>query len=212
MSIGCLSSESEGFSNAILEYMATGLPVVATDVGGTPELVVDERDGTFRRALTEQHAPLQAVGHGEQQNGLQVGVDKVAQTAQKLGIETPLETSGAKYSIQGGPFQPYNPALVLGGLETGVTPLEMATAYATLANDGEYHEPYYIDRIEDREAILAAVRSTLDREAEFARPPAWRLSGWTNQRVAAKGFLTKTASDERITVSSLRVLGSTCTD
>jgi hypothetical protein len=35
----------------------------------------------------------------------------------------------------------------------------------------------------DREAIWAAVRSTLEREAEFARPPAWRLAGWTNQRV-----------------------------
>jgi membrane peptidoglycan carboxypeptidase len=32
-----------------------------------------------------------------------------------------------------------------------VTPLEMATAYATLANDGEYHEPYFIDRVEDRD-------------------------------------------------------------
>jgi L-malate glycosyltransferase len=39
MSIGCLSSSSEGFSNAILEYMAAGLPVVATDVGGNREAI-----------------------------------------------------------------------------------------------------------------------------------------------------------------------------
>lgn len=39
MCLGCLSSESEGFSNAILEYMAAGLPVVATDVGGNAEAV-----------------------------------------------------------------------------------------------------------------------------------------------------------------------------
>jgi glycosyltransferase involved in cell wall biosynthesis len=39
MSVGCLSSESEGFSNAILEYMAAGLPVVATDVGGNSEAI-----------------------------------------------------------------------------------------------------------------------------------------------------------------------------
>jgi glycosyltransferase involved in cell wall biosynthesis len=36
-----LSSDWEGMSNAILEAMAAGLPVVATAVGGTPEVVVD---------------------------------------------------------------------------------------------------------------------------------------------------------------------------
>ena len=41
MEVGCLSSLNEGFSNAILEYMATGLAVVATDVGGNSEAVID---------------------------------------------------------------------------------------------------------------------------------------------------------------------------
>jgi glycosyltransferase involved in cell wall biosynthesis len=36
-----LSSVAEGFSNAILEYMAAGRPVVATDVGGVREAVQD---------------------------------------------------------------------------------------------------------------------------------------------------------------------------
>jgi glycosyltransferase involved in cell wall biosynthesis len=37
--IGVLCSDREGLSNAILEYMACGLPVVATSVGGNTELV-----------------------------------------------------------------------------------------------------------------------------------------------------------------------------
>ncbi|MEK7405622.1 MAG: glycosyltransferase [Acidobacteriota bacterium] len=41
MAVGCLCSTSEGFSNALLECMAAGLPVVATAVGGNPEAVED---------------------------------------------------------------------------------------------------------------------------------------------------------------------------
>ncbi len=40
--IGILCSDKEGLSNAILEYMSHGLPVVATRVGGNPELVTED--------------------------------------------------------------------------------------------------------------------------------------------------------------------------
>lgn len=45
VSVGVISSDSEGLSNAIMEYMARGIPVVATDVGGNPELVLDGKTG-----------------------------------------------------------------------------------------------------------------------------------------------------------------------
>ncbi len=44
LDIGVLCSDREGLSNAILEYMACGLPVVATDAGGNSE-IVDESNG-----------------------------------------------------------------------------------------------------------------------------------------------------------------------
>jgi glycosyltransferase involved in cell wall biosynthesis len=40
-----LTSKAEGFSNSILEYMAAGRPVVATDVGGAREAIVDAETG-----------------------------------------------------------------------------------------------------------------------------------------------------------------------
>jgi glycosyltransferase involved in cell wall biosynthesis len=43
--ISVLASHQEGFSNAIIESMAAGLPVVATDVGGNGEAVVDGEAG-----------------------------------------------------------------------------------------------------------------------------------------------------------------------
>jgi len=43
--VGMLPSLSEGFSNAILEYMAVGIPTVATNVGGNSEQIVDGETG-----------------------------------------------------------------------------------------------------------------------------------------------------------------------
>lgn len=45
MQVACLSSATESFSNAILEYMAAGLPTVATDVGGNAEAIEHEVTG-----------------------------------------------------------------------------------------------------------------------------------------------------------------------
>ena len=42
-----LPSLAEGISNTILEAMASGLPVVATNVGGNPDLVVEEETGVL---------------------------------------------------------------------------------------------------------------------------------------------------------------------
>ncbi len=43
--IGVLSSHSEGLSNSVIEYMAAGIPVVCTNVGGNSELVEHNKNG-----------------------------------------------------------------------------------------------------------------------------------------------------------------------
>ena len=47
LDIFALPSRAEGISNTILEAMASGLPVVATDVGGNPELVAAGETGAL---------------------------------------------------------------------------------------------------------------------------------------------------------------------
>ncbi|MEZ5342759.1 MAG: transglycosylase domain-containing protein, partial [Acidimicrobiales bacterium] len=58
--------------------------------------------------------------------------DAVVEVAEKLGISTPLDSVLS---------------LPLGVKE--VHPMEMASAYASFANDGIYNKPYYVERIED---------------------------------------------------------------
>lgn len=54
LAVFVLPSLSEGTPVTILEAMATALPVVATAVGGVPQLVLDRQTGM----LTESHDPL----------------------------------------------------------------------------------------------------------------------------------------------------------
>jgi penicillin-binding protein 1A len=63
---------------------------------------------------------------------LDVGPDNVCKTAKLLGITTKLDC----YPAEG-----------LGGLRLGVTPLEMASAYATLAAGGVRHRPTAIAKV-----------------------------------------------------------------
>jgi penicillin-binding protein 1A len=61
-----------------------------------------------------------------------VGPEAVIQTARRCGITSPLEPV---YSVALGTF--------------GVSPLEMAAAYATFASGGVRHAPYWIRHVED---------------------------------------------------------------
>lgn len=53
--ISVLPSHSEGLSNTLLESMAAGIPTVATNVGGNPELVKDHINGILIPVKSPEH-------------------------------------------------------------------------------------------------------------------------------------------------------------
>ncbi len=68
------------------------------------------------------------------QMALDVGAEQIVDVAHRMGITSEINA---------------NPAIALGGLTIGVSPMEMASAYATLANEGEYVQPTIITRVTD---------------------------------------------------------------
>ena len=93
--------------------------------------------------------------------------------------------------------QDYVPAAALGGLTTGVSPVEMAAAYSALENDGYYRVPTCIVKIMDSEGneiISDAMETKQIYQSNAARMMTETLTG-VIKRGTAKGLgLTNTVS------------------
>jgi len=96
----------------------------------------------------EQHGPVAladavvySVNTAFAQIGVAVGPDKIAHVARRLGIDVDRAM---------GPAETRGPAVALGGLSNGVSPVEMASAYGAFAAGGSHAPPYLIDRVVDR--------------------------------------------------------------
>ncbi len=82
--------------------------------------------------ITLARATLSSDNSVYQQLALDIGPEKVKQTARDMGIKSKLNGY---------------PGEVLGGLEQGVSPLEMANAYATIASGGWRSRPKAITKV-----------------------------------------------------------------
>lgn len=109
--------------------------------------------------------------------GQVVGLQRVADTARRMGITTPLNAGALSMPI--GAFE--------------VLPLDMAAAYATLANDGIYNEPYFIESITGPDGNVLYQHAPNSRRA-VSRQTA-RLAAQVLESNVQSGTGTRAAND-----------------
>ncbi len=95
--------------------------------------VVSNSEGSGRGAMTVEAATWSSVNTVYARIAWGVGASKIVKVAKKMGIDTKLSAY---------------PSIALGA--QNVTPLEMASAYGTLANDGVHNDVVFITKVEDR--------------------------------------------------------------
>jgi glycosyltransferase involved in cell wall biosynthesis len=84
-----LNSSYEGFPHVVLEAMSAGLTVVATAVGGTPELVLDGKNGILLAPHNNESRTtklLQILSSVEERQRLIAGAQRTLQRFQSLGM------------------------------------------------------------------------------------------------------------------------------
>lgn len=108
-------------------------PIKLTVAGGDPWKVTGAGGGR-RGPMRLREATERSVNSVFAQLVMEVGPQEVVRTAKRMGIKQPIRPV---------------PAIALGGHEEGVSPLEMASAYSTLAASGTYREPHGILEVRD---------------------------------------------------------------
>ncbi len=157
----------------LVAALENGMQTNDTILGSSPCVIPDpgSEEGVWKPAnveggssgtLTLTDATVSSVNCAYARLVKLVGPDKVVDVAHRMGVTNHLE--------------PYL-SLTLGAQD--VTPLQMASAYATLAADGEYHSPYVVDRVEDREGNVI-----FRNQAKAERAISTQVARQTNEVLA----------------------------
>jgi penicillin-binding protein 1A len=103
------------------EWASKQKEFIVPNTHGQERFVVHNDEGNYTGENTLTGATAFSDNSIYAEVGLKVGTKNIARLAHRMGITTPLST---------------NPAMTIGGLTTGVTPIDMAHAYETIAHDG----------------------------------------------------------------------------
>ncbi len=134
-------------SRYVSEPLSIPMPADAQE----PYYTVANYEDEYRGPITLEEAMKQSDNAVHVQLAQDLGIENVVDMAQRLGIESEIDA--------------YLPTAI-GGLRQGVTPLEMASAYATFANQGIRMEPYLVEKVVREEGGEEVVVSEHKLEGE----------------------------------------------
>src|SRR4051794_3816616 len=126
-------------------YDGSSPKTLALPGGGAPWKVNNAEPGKGTMSLTE--ATVNSVNAVFAQLVVDVGVQQFADTAYAMGITSPLGITADGHPCKRGASCYIPPAAAIGGLREGGNPLEMASAYATLADGGVRNQPTAIAKV-----------------------------------------------------------------
>jgi penicillin-binding protein 1A len=137
-----LAALEKGYS---IDDTLDGQSPCAVKFPGDDDLVshpINNDEGKGGGVLTLLNATAQSTNCAYVRLAHEVGLPNVASMASALGITTNLALGPGVYP----------PSMVIGS--EAVPPIEMAAAYATVADNGVYHTPTFIDHIVDRSGAI----------------------------------------------------------
>lgn len=116
-------------------------------------------DGQFLGyPITLKHAFARSINTIAVQLAQQVGIPEIVKYAHLLGIKTPLEEQ---------------PSLCLGSSDVSL--LELVNSFATVVNEGMYHDPILVTRIEDRSGKVIYENKT-EQKRVIPYETAWLMT------------------------------------
>ncbi|MCL1987777.1 MAG: transglycosylase domain-containing protein [Firmicutes bacterium] len=132
-----------------------------------------------------------------------VGPDNSFEYLRNLGFTTLEGTLSS-----GATFRDTTAAVPLGGLTRGVTQLELAAAYATIANSGEYNRPVFYSRVLDQNGNVI-LENTSNPRRVISAPAAFVLTDMMRDTV--RGVAGSTGTNANFRNINVQIAGKTGT-
>lgn len=205
-------STSRGFNRATQALRQTGSAIkpIAVLAPGIDQkkfsaaTMYNDEPTTFNQGTSEEYSPTDNDDYiGE------ITVRRAVESSQNIPFVKMMESVTPKTSIKylkkmGITSLTENDqtlSLALGGIEKGITPLEMAAAYATIANDGEYIEPTFYTKVEnsDGKVILKAKQK---KSKVFSKEVAYILKELLKQPVEGDNGTAKSCKIDGMDVAA----------